>query len=64
MGVGVGAAAGIPANIGTALSSFCATISGVSGLAAAIALATLPPMPAPAITLDVPGAIGFVTVGV
>jgi hypothetical protein len=42
-----------------------ATASGaVSGLAAAIALKTLPPLPAPAITPDVPGAIGFVTVGV
>lgn len=42
-----------------------ATASGtVSGLAAAVAFKTLPPLPAPAITPDVPGAIGFVTVGV
>jgi hypothetical protein len=38
--------------------------AAVSGLAAAIALKTLPPLPAPAITPDIPGAIGFVTVGV
>jgi len=38
--------------------------SAVSGFAAAIALRTLPPLPAPAITPDIPGAIGFVTVGV
>jgi len=38
--------------------------AAVSGLAAAIALRALPPLPAPAITPDVPGAIGFVTVGV
>ena len=34
------------------------------GIAAAVALRALPPLPAPAITPDIPGAIGFVTVGV
>ena len=34
------------------------------GAAVSYALATLPVLPAPAITPDVPGAIGFVTVGV
>jgi hypothetical protein len=40
------------------------TAAAHNGLAAAIALKTLPPLPAPAITPDIPGAIGFVTVGV
>jgi hypothetical protein len=40
------------------------TIPLHSGIAAAVALKTLPPFPAPAITADIPGAIGFVTVGV
>jgi hypothetical protein len=38
--------------------------SAAAGLAASIAFASLPALPAPAIMPDIPGAIGFVTVGV
>jgi hypothetical protein len=40
------------------------TVAPRIGIAAAVALKALPPLLAPAITPDIPGAIGFVTVGV
>jgi hypothetical protein len=48
----------------TGTKTATASVAGVGGLAAAIALKALPPLPAPAITPDIPGAIGFATVGV
>jgi hypothetical protein len=54
----------LPEVTGATGTKAATTGANQSGLAASVLFATLPPQPAPSITPDIPGAIGFTNVGV